>query len=169
MYYKRTAIKLGQWPGVDSTRTDDDNLRSSIRYRTPKVKHQSSTYTIIAFGICSIVWSILRLIIEIIAIPESPGNPDVGKYLDHLSEICSLCSQMIFFYHYNGGVLPNIHRLHYSIAVLIGIKLCSWIGVALEPLWDLTDEKQLFNTSTIGKCLEFSEEFLRHSIQNSTQ
>ena len=163
--YKRNLIKLGLWPGIGNfTDTGEEGSNkcswlfrlgsSSSHFDGSQAKYMM--FTTIVFGICSIVRCVLRLLFEVSFDLTVPAIP----YINHVTDILSLCSQMLFFYFYNGDILPNIRGLHYTIAFLISIKLCTWVGVTLIPLWDLeTDD--LFNASApnVNENLEFSEEF----------
>ena len=165
VFYKRNLIQLGLWPGVNDF-TDTDKVGhnncswlfrlglSSSHFGGSQNKYMM--FTTVVFGICSIVRCVLRLLVEVSFKLPVPAIP----YISHATDVLSLCSQMLFFYFYNGGILPNIRGLHYTIAFLISIKLCTWVTVTLIPLWDLeTDD--LFNTSAhnVNENLEFSEEF----------
>lgn len=165
VFYKRNLIKIGLWPGVDDfTHTGEVGSNncswlfrlglSSIHFGGSQNKYMM--FTTVVFGIFSIARCVLRLLVETSFKLSVPSIP----YISHATDILSLCSQMLFFYFYNGGILPNIRGLHYTIAFLISIKLCTWVTVTLVPLWDLeTDD--LFNTSAhnVNENLEFTEEF----------
>ena len=156
VHYKRKAKRCGNWPG-QSEITDSEHKGSWLS-RIGLGETQSSTqakymlFTVVVFGICSIIRIVLRLFIDVKYLSETL----LPLCLDHITDMVALCSQMIFFFYYNGGVLPNVHRLHYSIAFLIGIQVCSWISVTLEPFWGLDAEESAHN---ISQDLEFSDAF----------
>ncbi|XP_072018156.1 uncharacterized protein [Amphiura filiformis] len=176
VYFKRKAIKLGHWPGCATVENEDPGTDIQSWIPTPflnKTVDKQAKYmlaTIIIFGSCSIVSSVLQTVTE----PTSTVPDMIHCVLD----VLSLCLQMVFFYYYIHGRLPNIRGLHYTIALLIGIKVCTWIAVSLEPLW-FTNDNGLNDTiiingsfstmftvygitstnTTVGPLLEFFDEF----------
>ena len=156
VHYKRKTKKYGNWPGQSET-TDCEHKGfwlSKIGFGETQSSTQAKymLFTVVVFGICSIIRIILQLFIDVKYLSERLLAP----YLDHITDIVAVCSQMIFFFYYHGGALPNVHRLHYSIAFLIGIQVCSWISVSLEPFWGLDKEESAHN---ISQDLEFSDTF----------
>ncbi|XP_072045512.1 uncharacterized protein [Amphiura filiformis] len=112
-------------------------------------------FTLFVFGIGSIIWCILKIILN------SFDHIDnvYYVYIDNVLNIISLCVQLVFFYDFIHEKLPNLRILHYSISTMIGIKMWSWIGAILEPLWDMDDFEDGNITEGTEDFFEFSEEF----------
>ncbi|XP_072014156.1 uncharacterized protein [Amphiura filiformis] len=141
VYYKRKSIKLRHCQGVDNatimtTMENEEQGTDSLiptPHEAPDKQAKYMLTTIIIFGICSLASSILQTVIE-------PIYKSVLRDMVYcIFDVLSLCSQMIFFFYYIRERLPNIRGLHYAIAVLIGIKISTWIAVSLAPLCDHGD------------------------------
>ncbi len=167
VYYKRKAMQSGHWPGVNTDAIADDQIDADTCIRSwvlaqclNKTNDKQAKYmltTLMFFGSCSMVSSVLQTVVEL----QSPVIPDSVQISNCILDIISLISQMIFFYCFRSERLPNIRRLHYAIALFIGIKLCSWIPMTLEPLWD-TKPNMTQNDVPNGvanRTLQFFDEF----------
>ena len=118
----------------------------------PECQERYMLYTLIGFGVGSILCGIMKL---------ARSDGDAKTILLNFFEIVSMFSQLVFFYCYSKDT-PESNRsgiYDYFIACLIGIQAWTWVSKALKPLWP-TSHAVTHHEKGFKLAVAFAEEFL---------
>ena len=126
--------------------------REGIEIEGPERQERYMLFTLIAFGVGSILCGSMKL---------AGSDGDVKEILLNVFEIVSMLSQLAFFYCYSKYTAEsNPSGIYdYSIACLIGIQAWAWVSKALKPLWP-TSHTVSHHEEGFKLVFAFIEEFL---------